>query len=219
MIELTIDGKKVTAENGTTILEAARSAGIDIPTMCYHSKNIAPVSCFVCAVRIDGRENFVPSCATTVRDGMSVDTCSDAVRDCRRRALELMWSEHAGNCGSCEKKKTCALLGYAAQYKANRLRYAADQRKPHTHIHTHTHTQTSYDSGLVHEPGKCIVCGKCVHITKERDIKPGLSFTGRGSDIRVTAPFGIQLDIAMGEALIECVESCPTGALWIKHNI
>jgi len=208
MIELTIDGKKVAADEGATILEAARSAGIDIPTMCYRDKNIAPVSCFICAVRIDGRENFAPSCATAVRDGMSVDTCSDEVKDCRRRALELMWSEHIGDCGSCEKKNSCALLRYTVQYGAHRSHYMTEQRKQHT--------KKLYAGGLVYDTGKCLVCGKCVHITKERNIKPGLSFTGRGSDIQITAPFGIPLDEAMGEALSECAESCPVGALWIR---
>ena len=521
MIKLTINGKPVTANDGATILEAARSAGIDIPTMCYYNKTVAPVSCFICVVKVDGHDNFLPSCATAARDGMVVSTDSEDVRGCRRRALELMLSDHAGDCeapcsricpcgldipevtrrlqsgninaameivrqympfpatlgrvcpapcqkgcrrssvdtalpirdihriiaenaintplrnnitgiapiqknvaiigsgpaglssayflalkgypctvfesqpetggtlrseisasilprnildaeiklienigvkfiinmeinsideihndydaiiiatglrnegqqqfgveydergikifhdtfaasvpkvfacGSaarpvrfasrsagqgrliaisvdnylrggnarkpffmnaghlsseeteslansiprignrelstessgvtntdginniggdtidivgessrclqcdCGKKNSCSLRDYAAQYGAHHLRYATGQRK--------RYTRKRYESGLVHEPGKCIACGRCVNITREKNINPGLAFSGRGADVHVTAPFGTPIDEAIGEALAECVSACPVGALW-----
>ncbi|MCL2183101.1 MAG: 2Fe-2S iron-sulfur cluster-binding protein [Chitinispirillia bacterium] len=508
MITITIDGKTVNIEEGATILDAARSAGIDIPVMCHRDKNISPVSCFVCAVRIGGNDNFVPSCATKARNGMAVDASSECVRDCRRRALELMLSEHAGDCAApcsricpcglnipevmrnllsgdvdaayktimlnmplpatlgyicpapcqkgcrrtaidtpmsiqlthraiaeqainsssvkkhvdtapkskniavigsgpaglssayflavsgysctvfesqsraggtlrtqfdkpalpekvldaeieliealgvkfalgqkinsidniygdydaiiiaaglqdnnrrrfgleygshginvcrdtlmtsrpnvfacgsaarpirmaaraagqgrqtaisvdnylsgksahkpffmntghlsaaeaeslaesiphtgkskaplsitgdpgrclqcdCKKKSSCALRDYAAQYGAHHLRYATGHRRQYTrHLYN--------DSGLVHEPGKCTACGRCVNITMVKGITPGLSFTGRGPDVYVSAPFGADIDKAMGAALDECVKSCPTGALWIRKQV
>jgi len=513
MIQLTIDGKNVNIDDGATILDAARSAGINIPTMCHCSKNVSPVSCFVCVVKIDGNDNFIPSCAIAAQNGMVVDTCSDDVKNCRKHALELMLSEHAGDCeapctricpcgldipevmrhllagdvdsaaktitismplpatlgcicpapcqkgcrrtavdtsisiqamhrdiaektinpsshkkyidtaqsnskniaiiGSgpaglsaayfltikgysctvfesqskiggtlrtqfdestlpkkildaeieliknlgvkftvdkkintineiyddydaiiiaagkqeaqftdlehdthgikachdthmtnrpkvfacgaatrpsrmaarsagqgkataiavdnylygktthktfsmnighlsaaeteslaasipcvdnknksqsskssptinttnndparclqcdCGKKKSCALKDMATEYGAQHVHYATGHRKEYTR-------QLYKDSGLIHEPGKCTACGRCVNITREKGIKPGLSFTGRGSDVRVSAPFGTDMDKAMGKALGECVEACPTGALWIK---
>ncbi|MCL2220011.1 MAG: 2Fe-2S iron-sulfur cluster-binding protein [Chitinispirillia bacterium] len=512
MIKITIDGKTVNIEDGATLLDAARSAGIDIPTMCHRDKNVSPVSCFVCAVRVGGSDNFVPSCATKAIDGMVVYTSSDEVKECRRRALELMLSEHAGDCAApcsricpcgldipemmrrllsgdintaaetimrsmplpatlgyicpapcqkgcrrtavdtplsiqlthraiaksvintsshnktigtaqkfkniaiigsgpaglssayfltvngysctifesqpaaggtlrtqfdesalpknildaeikltedlgvkfilnkkinsideiyndydavviatghqennqlrlfdleqgshgvktchdtlmtsrqkvfacgsavrpvhmaarsvgqgkltaasidnylsgksahkpffmnighlsdaeteslvesipytdksktplsiidaitdnpgrclqcdCGKKNSCVLRDYAAQYGAHRLRYATGHRRQYIR-------QLYAGSGLVHEPGKCTVCGRCVNITREKGIIPGLSFTGRGSSVYISAPFSADIDKAMGAVLDECVKSCPVGALWFKQN-
>jgi formate dehydrogenase major subunit len=98
MITLTIDGRRVTVPPGTTILDAAQWLGIRIPTMC-HVRGIEPAaSCFVCAVEIEGRRNLAPSCAMPVAEGMSVRTNTDDVRTARRMALELLLSDHAGEC-------------------------------------------------------------------------------------------------------------------------
>ncbi|MDR0306909.1 MAG: (2Fe-2S)-binding protein [Chitinispirillales bacterium] len=209
MIRLTIDGKVVKADSGVTILEAARQAGVDIPTLCYCEKIELPVSCFICVVKVNGQEKFVPSCATPAQDGMIVDCSSDEVRGCRKRSIELLMSAHSGSCYDCGKKDKCQLREFAIKYKANRLRYAVNSNSINPSAR-----KVYDDSGLVHEPGKCILCGKCVNITKAKNITPGLAFNGRGSDVFVDAPFGCPVDKAMGEALEECVEACPTGALW-----
>lgn len=224
MINITIDGKPVSVENDATILDAAQSVGIDIPTLCHH-KGIAPcVSCFVCAVKVDGRENFVPSCATAAVDGMVVDTCSEEVMNCRRNALDLLLSTHAGVCEmscsrdktesaqckmngkakcfrcACEDKEECKLREYALRYGV--IFYSYKNR-----------INIKSKSKIIYDAGKCIVCGKCVNITRARNVKPGLTFSGRGSNVHITAPFGVAFDEAMGDALEECVEACPVGAL------
>jgi NADH dehydrogenase/NADH:ubiquinone oxidoreductase subunit G len=223
MIELIIDSKKVNTGDNTTILDAARSAGIDIPTLCHYDKIPPCVSCFVCVVKVEGYKNFLPACATKARNGMIVDASSQDVRDCRKRALELMFSEHTGTfkkseandaliqCG-CLKKNTCRLKSYAEEYAADITRYTANSNRKNA-------PRKKYDSGLIHEPGKCIVCGKCVAITKARNIIPGLSLTGRGSEVHVSAPFETPFDEAMGDALAECAAECPTGALWMLAEI
>ncbi|MBT4814289.1 MAG: FAD-dependent oxidoreductase, partial [Lentisphaerae bacterium] len=103
MPDLVIDGRPTTVPDGSTILDAARSLGIEIPTLCYSKGIAAGTSCYVCAVRVDDGENLVPSCATQVRDGMTVDATGDAVVEARRMALELLLSDHIGDCvGPCE---------------------------------------------------------------------------------------------------------------------
>ncbi len=103
MPTLTIDGQQVEAPEGATILEAARLAGVDIPTLCYREGLPAQTSCMVCVVRIDGAERLRPSCATPVREGMVVETASEEVLHARRMALELILSDHLGDClGPCE---------------------------------------------------------------------------------------------------------------------
>src|SRR5512143_261800 len=98
MIRLTIDGRSVAVEPGTTVLGAANWLGIRIPTMC-HVPGVEPAaSCFLCAVQIDGRRTLSPSCAMPAEEGMVVTTNSDDVRTARRMALELLLSDHAGEC-------------------------------------------------------------------------------------------------------------------------
>jgi len=114
----------------------------------------------------------------------------------------------AGRCLQCDcgKKLECVLRAYAQEYEINRDQYKTGARK---HV-----TRKQYASGLVHEPGKCIDCGRCVGITAAAHIRPGLAFGNRGFDVTVKAPFGADLDAAMGSALDRCIAACPVGALW-----
>jgi len=98
MPKLTIDGRTIEVEAGTTILQAARRLGIEIPTLCYADGREPLTSCFVCVVKVQGRENLVPACATVVEDGMVVEASSEEVREARRAALELLLSDHLGDC-------------------------------------------------------------------------------------------------------------------------
>jgi ferredoxin len=106
----------------------------------------------------------------------------------------------------CGKKRDCALRTYAHEYEINRDQYKTGARKPVT--------RTRYVSGLVHEPGKCIDCGRCVGITAVDGIRPGLAFGNRGFDVTVKAPFNADMDAAMGSSLDRCIAACPVGALW-----
>ena len=106
----------------------------------------------------------------------------------------------------CGKKHSCALRAYAHEYEINRDQYRTGARKPVA--------RTRYASGLVHEPGKCIDCGRCVGITAAEHIQPGLAFGNRGFDVAVKSPFGADMDAAMGRSLDRCIAACPVGALW-----
>lgn len=102
MPKLTIDGREVEVDAGATILDAAEKLGIEIPTMCYLRGHDATTSCMVCVVKVVGSRGLLPACGTSVRDGMQVETATDEVRDARRSALELLLSDHVGDCvGPC----------------------------------------------------------------------------------------------------------------------
>ena len=109
-VTATIDGTPVTVESGTTILAAAAQAGIAIPSLCSYTGIEPPTSCFVCVVRIEGRKGLVPSCAATVEEGMAVESSSNEITACRQRALELLLSEHAGDCEApCRRICPCGM--------------------------------------------------------------------------------------------------------------
>jgi ferredoxin len=110
MPTLSIDNTTITVKPGTTILEAASQAGIVIPSLCRYKGIEPPTSCFVCAVKIEGRKGVVPSCVALAEEGMVVDSSSDTVREYRRTALELLLSEHAGDCEApCRRICPCGM--------------------------------------------------------------------------------------------------------------
>lgn len=100
MVHLKLDGRSIEVPPGTTLLEAAARAGVEIPTLCHHPGIEPPVSCFLCVVAVEGRERLLPACATRAEEGMSVVTGSPEVLEARRRALELLLSDHAGECSA-----------------------------------------------------------------------------------------------------------------------
>ncbi len=103
MPKITIDNREVEVEAGTTVLDAAQKLGISIPTLCYLRGHEATTSCMVCVVKLAGANGLVPACGTVVRDGMRVESDSEEVREARKAALELLLSDHVGDCvGPCQ---------------------------------------------------------------------------------------------------------------------
>jgi ferredoxin len=146
--------------------------------------------------------------AEELRQLAVTDLASSGIAACEASPFEPSLVAAAARCMQCDcgKKLSCALRAYAHEYEAHRDQYRTGARKPVM--------RTRYASGLVHEPGKCIDCGRCVGITAAEKIQPGLAFGNRGFDVAVKAPFGVDMDIAMGSSFDRCIEACPVGALW-----
>jgi predicted molibdopterin-dependent oxidoreductase YjgC len=123
-------------------------------------------------------------------------------------SFDLPLVESASRCLQCDcgKKDDCALRSYSQEYEADRDHYRTGKRKQVK--------RKRYPSGLVHEPGKCIDCGRCIGITAVSRAQPGLAFNNRGFDVTVNAPFKADIDAAMGSSLERCITACPVGALW-----
>ena len=339
MPTLTIDNRDVEVADGGTILEAAGKLRIDIPTMCFLESVRPNASCMLCVVKIEGIDGLVPACATPARDGMQVWTDTEEIRQARKDALELLLSDHLGDCEGpcriacpaglniplvlrqiaagkigdaavasaipcddcpapceracrrrlfdapvsirllmqyaaaagltvqpseadsrrpfsvhigrlregeieqfmaganragrvepsaagltesqareealrclhcdCRKADACKLRFYAEMYGAQARRYKGERRPFKQHLE---HPE------VIYEPGKCISCGLCVAIAEAARESLGLTFIGRGFDVRVAVPFDRSLADALKKTARQCAVACPTGALALKDK-
>ncbi|GAB1442078.1 hypothetical protein MASR2M39_09130 [Ignavibacteriales bacterium] len=128
MVELTINNLKVKAEEGMSILEAAKSVGITVPTLCY-MKNLFPTgACRMCVVEVTGQRNLLPSCAFPVAEGMVVETNSPRVRRARKTIVELLVENHPQDCLICVRNKNCELQDLAERYAVREHRFPGEKR-------------------------------------------------------------------------------------------
>lgn len=179
-VTLTIDGIQVEAYEGEMVLEAARRAGIDIPTLCYHPA-IGPIgSCRVCVVEIENGKGLPASCVTPVREGIVVRTNTDAVREARRTVVELILASHPQDCLSCERNGKCELQDLAMRLGIREARFRREKE--------HKESDTS-SAALVRDMDKCILCGRCVSVCGEVQNVAALGFAYRGTDAMVTPMF------------------------------
>jgi ferredoxin len=350
MPRLTIDNRIVEVPHGATLLDAARKLGIDVPTMCYRDGLPPANTCMVCLMKVDGHPSYLPSCSTHAADGMVVESEAHEVRDARRAALELLLSDHTGDCIApcqmadprhvnipvmirqiaagdlraaavtlaaggpvpapgqidahrperacrrrrhdeavaiglleryvaaaaaempdlppgkparmamsvhvgrlregemeaflrgasgaprvscsrgeaagftdnearaeaarclhcdCRKSGACKLREYAERYGASPSRYRSDRRP---------FVQDSAHESVIYESGKCISCGICVRICERAGEELGLTYIGRGFNVRIGVPFTEDLSAALRKTAERCVEACPTGALAFKDE-
>ena len=191
-VTLIINDEEVKAEEGTTILEAARSAGIDIPTLCYHEKLAPYGACRLCIVEIvkGQRSRLVTSCVYLVEDGLIVKTESEPVIKIRKMLLELMWARAPG---------VQPLRDYGMKYGITGVQAIRD--------YGISATKTKFET----EPTFCILCGLCVRYCAEVKKKNAIGFIGRGTEREVV----FFPEIAHEECpnCKECYSLCPTGAL------
>jgi heterodisulfide reductase subunit A-like polyferredoxin len=187
-ITLEIDGRKIKAEEGTTVLEAARSAGIDIPTLCYHPALSAFGACRLCSVEITsrGRKRIVTSCNYPVEEGLVVDTKSPEVIETRRGILELLLAR----CPNVE-----LIQNLAREYGIEKPRFK-----------------------LGDEDERCILCGLCTRMCEERMGASVINFVNRGVDRKVETPFQVtgDKDLDVCRACGACAFVCPTGAIRLE---
>lgn len=209
-VNITIDGKQVQAEAGSTVLEAALAAGIDIPTLCHHPA-LKPVgSCRMCLVEIERQRTLQAACVFPVTDGMVIHTDSPRVAEARRFVLDLLLSDHPLDCLTCEAAGRCELQALAYRYSVKQSTFPGV---------THSHTIDDTNPFYIRDYNKCILCRRCVRACQEINGVEALGVADRGFDTRIIAG----LDVPMQESSCEfcgmCVELCPTGALLPKQTL
>ncbi len=209
MVELTINNIKVKAEEDMTILEAAKSVGIHIPTLC-HMKDLFPTgACRICVVEVDGQRGLTPSCAYPVMEGMKVDTNSQRVRTARKTIVELLVENHPQDCLICVRNKNCELQDLAERYNLREHRYLGEKKD---------HAIDVSSASMERDPAKCILCGRCVRTCCEVQNIGAIDFTNRGFRSNVTTPFNVGLNVSDCILCGQCILVCPTAALREKSH-
>ncbi|MGH8055816.1 MAG: formate dehydrogenase subunit alpha [Candidatus Entotheonellia bacterium] len=207
LVEMTIDGQPVQAPAGTTIWEAARQLGIDIPVLCHHP-NLNPVAvCRVCAVEVEGARVPAAACIRQIEPGMRVRTTSERVERSRRTLVELLMADHPAPCARQQQLGTCELEGLASRYGIGRGRFA---RRPSSDGHDGSSPVIAVDHNA------CILCDRCIRACDDVQVNDVIGRMGKG----FLAKIGFDLDQPMGESTCvscgECMAYCPTGALMDK---
>lgn len=214
MVKLTIDNKPVEVAEGTTILKAARQAGINIPTLCYFELagmkfENKPGGCRVCVVEVEGRRNLAPACATDVMEGMVVHTNSPRVINARRTVVELILSDHPNDCLQCEKSGDCELQALAVKLGIREIPFKGEQST----------YKTDTTLSVYRDMNKCVMCRRCETMCNKIQSVGALSGVNRGFQAVVSPAFEQPLGESSCVNCGQCVQVCPVGALTLVDNI
>ena len=206
---ITINGKKVEFTDEKNVLTIIRKAGIDMPTLCYHSELSTFGACRLCTVENDRGQCFA-SCSEEPRDGMVIYTHTERLRRHRKLIVELLLAAHCRDCTTCMKSGECVLQDLAHKMGVREVRFQ-DYKK---------HKPVDYSSpSIVRDPNKCILCGNCVRVCSEIQGVGVLGFAHRGTDAEVTPAFNKKLSQTACVSCGQCRVYCPTGALTIRTHL
>ena len=209
-VRMTIDGRDIAVEPDTTILEAARRHGIDIPSLCRDPRLEPIASCRLCFVEVEGSKAPLVACTTAVSDGMVVRTETDELAAQRRVLIDLLLSDHRPDCLVCDQAGGCRLQDLAYRYGVGATSYAGERRD---------YEVRDDNPFITYDPGKCVLCGRCVGVCQEVQGCFVLDVAERGFPALVTTSFGHSMVETACEMCGNCVSSCPTGALQDKLSL
>jgi formate dehydrogenase alpha subunit len=228
-ITLTIDGEEVEAKSGATVLEAAKQAGIYIPTLCYQSSLSPFGACRLCVVEIEKMRGFPSSCTTPATDNMVVHTNTSRIQELRRGILELILSEHPYFCAICERRERCESFSPGIQKTSVVVGCHTCPKKGKCELQKVVEFVGLNDISLTYHPRElpilkdspfidrdynlCILCGRCVRVCHESIGVSAIAFTYRGPKALVGTAFGSSLQDSGCQFCGACVDVCPSGSL------
>ncbi len=209
-VNLTIDGTEVKVPKGTTLLEAARQIGIDIPTLCF-LKGINEVGdCRMCIVEVEGRRGFATSCIQKAEEGMVVHTNTPSVVEARRVVLDLILSNHPQDCLTCTRSGNCELQAIANKFNVKKIEFEGEKIK---------YPIDELSPSIVRDTNKCILCRRCVSTCKKVQKIGAIDCINRGFESCISTVDNQSLNNVNCTFCGQCIESCPVGALHEKETI
>ena len=209
-VTLTIDGIEIKAEKGTTILQAARKAGIDIPTLCFLKEINEVGDCRMCIVEIEGRRGFATSCVQKVEEGMVVHTNTKEVLEARKVILDLILSNHVKECLTCVRSGNCELQELTHKLNITNIEFPGEILK---------HEKDDKSPSIVRDFNKCVLCRRCVATCKKVQEIGAIDCAERGFESCISTTYGNSLNDVDCTLCGQCIEACPTGALHEKESI
>ena len=210
IVTIEIDGNKLEVEEGITILEAARHAGIDIPTLCFLKDINEMGDCRMCIVEVEGRRGFATSCIQKVEEGMVIKTHSPAVMESRRTTLDLILSNHHRDCLTCTRSGNCELQALAVKFNIQHIEYPGEMTE---------HIVDDKSPSIVRDFNKCILCRRCVAACKKVQEIGAIDCINRGFESCISTVGDNSLNDVDCTFCGQCIEACPTGALHEKESI
>jgi len=210
MVNITIDGKKIEACEGQTILQVAREHGIHVPTLCYH-KDLSPTgNCRMCVVEVKGGRFLQAACVNPVWEGMDIQTHTEKVVHDRKLTLELMLANHPQDCLTCDVGGECELQDLAYEYKVEVPAWGAKGTRYPVDSDPNPFVRVDFN--------KCILCRRCVLACAEIQVRDVWGVAKRGYEEKIVAGANTSMLEARCESCGQCVAYCPTGALSNKLN-
>jgi NADH-quinone oxidoreductase subunit G/[NiFe] hydrogenase diaphorase moiety small subunit len=211
MVDIKIDNIKLKVPMGTTILQAAKQAGIKIPTLCHHQDLCLAGVCRVCVVEVKGQKTLQASCSYPIIHSLEVKTYSPRIRRARKNIVSLLLRNHYGECYSCEKNNNCELQTLADDYGITEYKFG--------HIREPRYQKDESSYSLVKDPDKCINCKRCIRTCIDMQEVGVYESVNRGPETIISTyldkPYSELLCINCGQ----CVNRCPTGALIEKTDV
>lgn len=208
-INLKVNGIDVTVPRGSTVMTAAKQAGVEIPSLCYLREVSAIASCRICVVEIKGRRGLTASCVAPAEEGMEIVTNSKAVRDSRKMSLELLLSDHNKKCLSCVRSTNCELQELSREHGVDEAHFPAQEPK------FEIDNSSAY---VVRDNNKCILCRRCVAACSTMQAVDAIGAIDRGHDTHIGCAFERDLENSPCVGCGQCIVACPVGALSEKNN-
>lgn len=209
-INLKIDNMSVNATEGMTILDAAKKLNINIPTLCHHDDLCVAGNCRICIVEVKGNRAFQAACATPITSGMEVYTNTLRIRKARKDIIDLLLSEHKGECTTCYRNSNCELQALA-------LEYATDEN-PYLDVSIRAPIDRT-SPALQKDNSKCIKCQRCIRTCEKLQEVTALTMAHKGEKISVETFMNYPLSDVVCTNCGQCINRCPTGALVEKNYV
>ncbi|MBN2465484.1 (2Fe-2S)-binding protein, partial [candidate division WOR-3 bacterium] len=208
LVAVKIDDIDIKVPFGTTILDAAKTVGIRIPTLCYHEDLCLAGVCRICSVEVSKQKTLQTACTFPITEPITVSTTSRRVRQARRHILDLLLSKHYGECYSCFRNNNCELQSLAKEYGVDSFRFGHPD-KPRYHI-----DRSSYS--VVRDMNKCVLCRRCVRTCNDLQSVGVLTAAHRGDRTKIETFLDRNLADVICINCGQCINRCPTGALRAK---